>query len=158
MANDRIEISSGIVAYIDEGGVYNCKVPWLGREIKVRLYSSNENEDDIIESIKKAFDDFWTNKDIILKKFQNDIIEKYIPYAAAHEDSVSLLLTEDDFYADYWLSEIYIGTGEFDDDMQITFCSENEENEISVHRDLETDTISEFFNGYEEIYPEDMDL
>ena len=155
---DRIELCDGIIAYIGEGDVYNCKVPWLGRRINVRLYSSDEEEDTIIESIKKAFEDFWTDKDNILKKFQNDIIEKYIPYATMHKDSVYLLLTEDDFYADYWLSEIYIGTGEFGNDMQISFCTENDENEISVHRDLDTDTILDIFNGYEEIYPEDMDL
>lgn len=155
---DRIELCNGIIAYIGEGNVYECKVPWLGREIKVRLYSGDKEEDTIIESIKKVFEDFWNDKDNILKKFQNDITEKYIPYATAHEDSVYLKLTEDDFFADYWLSEIYIGTGEFDDDMQLSFCTENDENEISVHRDMETDTILEFFNGYEEIYPDDMGL
>lgn len=155
---EKIELCNGIIAYIGEGDVYECKVPWLGREIKVRLYSSDEEEDAIIESIKKVFEDYWNDKDNILKKFQNDIIEKYIPYVAAHEDSVYLKLTEDDFFADYWLSEIYIGTGEFDNDMQFSFCTENDESEISVHRDMETDTILEFFNGYEEIYPDDMGL
>ena len=161
MANDRIELTNGFVAYLGEGEVYSCKVPWLGREIKVGIYSTDEDSETSVESIKKAFENFWADKNSILKVAQNDIVEKYIPYVAEHKNPDAMFpylkISEDDFYADYWLTEIYMVTGEYGSEMQITFESEDGENSISVHRDLDSGSIIEFFDGLNEIYSEDMD-
>ena len=160
---ERIELCDGIIAYPeDEGDVYSCKTPWLGREIKIRLYSSEETVDDMIETIKKAYESFLANRDKYLKMCQSDIVDKLLPFLSENESSCEYLpypeLSEDDFYADYWLSEVYIATGDLGNEMQFTFSSENEEDMLCVHRDLDNDTILDFFDGGNVIYPDDMGI
>ena len=162
MTSDRIELRDGIIAYLDEGEVYSCNVHWLGREIKIRLYSSEDTVEAVIETIKKAFDSFWDNRDNYLKMFQSDIIDTLLPFFSENKSPDKYLpypnITEDDFYADYWLSEVYIGTGDLGNDMQVTFSSENGEDMLCVHRDLDNGTILDFFDGGNVIYPDAMGL
>lgn len=160
---DRIELCEGIIAYPeDEGDVYSCKIPWLGREIEIRLYSSEETVDAVIETIKQAYESFMANKDNYLKMCQSDIVDKLLPFLSENESPCEYMpypkITEDDFYADYWLSEVYIATGDLGNDMQFTFSSENGVDTLCVHRDLDEGKILDFFDGCNVLYPEDMGL
>lgn len=152
---NRIELYDGIFANQGEGETFICYVAWLGREIEVKLYSCEESFDAQIETIKKAFENFMNNKSDYLKMCQNDIIEKLLPYEEADE-AAELRISEDDFYADYSLSEVYIMTGEGDNEIQLTFSTDNGKDIICVHRDLNSGSIMGFFDGYKDIYPEDM--
>ena len=155
-SNNRIELSDGIYAYCGEGETYICNVAWLGRDIEVSLYSCEEDFDAQIETIKKAFENFMTNKSDYLKMCQNDILEKLLPYEE-NDVEADLKISADDFYADYSLSGVYVMTGEGYNEIQLTFSNENDD-VICVHRDLDSGNIMEFFDGYREVYPEDMGL
>jgi len=157
-AEKGLELCDGYVAFHDyERDTYVCNVDWLGRSIKVEIYSTELESGNQIETIKKAFKSFLANKKDYLKTCQNDIVEKLLPYAANNNDP-DLNITEDDFYAEYILSEVYIMTGDLGDEIQMSFITENGEDIISVHRDLESNTIMDFFDGYKEIYPEDVGM
>ena len=162
MINERIELCDGNVAFYDEDeDLYVCRLAWLGREIKVRLYSDEGSTEAEIEAIKKAFEKFYTNKKDFLSTCQNDIVEKLLPYMAETYSPSNFLsappISEDDFYADYSLSEVYISTLEGEKDIQLTFSAENGDI-ICVRRDLDNGNILEFFNGLVNIDPEDMGL
>ena len=161
MIYERIELCDGNVAFYDEGErLYICRLAWLGRKIKVRLYSDEGSAEAEVEAIKKAFETFYVNKMDYLSMCQNDIVEKLLPYIAENYSPTDFLsvspISEDDFYADYSLSEVYIGTFEGTNDIQLTFSTENEEDIICVHRDMNSGSIIEFFDGLKDIYPEDM--
>ena len=155
-SKNSLELSDGYAAFHDhKRDTYVCNVDWLGRSIKVEIYSTELELENKIETVKEAFESFMTNKNDYLKTCQNDIVEKLLPYAAKNNDP-DLDITEDDFYAEYSLSEVYIVTGELGHEIQMSFITESGEDIICVHRDLESNTIIEFFDGYKEIYPEDM--
>ncbi len=162
MFDERIELCDGNVAFYDEEErLYICHLAWLGREIRVRLYSDEGSADADVKAIKKAFETFYVNKKDYLSRCQNDIVEKLLPYMAEHYSPTDYLsvppITEDDFYADYSLSEVYIGTLEGDKDIQLTFSAENGDI-ICIRRDMDSGSIFEFYDGLKEIYPEDLGL
>ena len=162
MINERIELCDGNVAFYDEDdGLYVCRLAWLGREIRVRLYSDEGSAEAEVEAIKKAFEKFYINKKDFLSTCQNDIVEKLLPYMAETYSPTAFLsvppISEDDFYADYSLSEVYIGTLDGDKDIQLTFSAENDDI-LCVRRDLDNGNILEFFDGLKSIYPDEMDL
>ncbi len=157
-AENGLELSNGYVAFHDyERDTYVCNIEWLGRSVKVEIYSDELETEKQIETVKKAFENFMVNKNDYLKTCQNDIVEKLLPYASKKNDP-DLNITEDDFYTEYSLSEVYIITGEYENEIQVSFITESGEDIISVHRDLESNSIIEFFDGYKEIYPEDMGI
>ena len=163
MINERIELCDGNVAFYDEEErLYICRLAWLGREIRVRLYSDEDSAEADVEAIKKAFENFYANKKDYLSTCQNDVVEKLLPYIAENyspDDFLSVpAISEDDFYTDYSLSEVYIGTCEGERDIQLTFSTENEEDIICVHRDMDSGNIIEFFDGLNNVYPEDLGL
>lgn len=157
-AEKGLELGNGYVAFHDyERDTYVCNIEWLGRSVKVEIYSDELETEKQIETVKKAFENFMVNKNDYLKTCQNDIVEKLLPYALKKNDP-DLNISEDDFYAEYSLSEVYIITGEYENEIQVSFITESGEDIISVHRDLESNSIIEFFDGYKEIYPEDMGI
>jgi len=157
-SKNSLELSDGYVAFHDhKRDTYVCNVDWLGRLIKVEIYSTELELENQIDTVKEAFESFMANKNEHLKTCQNDIVEKLLPYEAKNNDP-DLNINEDDFYAEYSLSEVYIVTGELGHEIQMSFITESGEDIISVHRDLESNTVIEFFDGYKEIYPEDMGL
>ncbi len=162
---DRIELGDGIIAILGENDIFSCIIAWLGREITVELYACEVDSNEGVESIKRAFDKFWNNKSVFLKQYQNDIIEKLLPYIAENESPASFLpypkVTEEDFYADYWLSNIYIMTNEGFDEMQFFFNKTDgseEDNCLSVNRYLDNGDIVSFTAGLNDIYPSDLGI
>lgn len=156
--DNKLELCDGMVAFYDrEHDSYICNVKWLGREIEVMIYSCEASIEARIETTKKAFENFIANKNDYLKMCQDDVINKLIPYEDNKEDA-ELKISVDDFYADYSLSDVYLMTGDGYEEMQLTFRSENDGDVICVHRDLDSGNIMEFFDGYREVYPEDMGL
>ena len=159
---DRIELCDGTIAYLDEDGVYSCKISWLGREIKIRLYSCEGNDETEIETIKKSYERFFSNRNDYLKMCQSDIVDTLLPFLSNNESPNEYLpypdIAVDDFYADYWLSEVYIETGDLGNEMQVTFSKENDEDILCVHRDLDNGKIIDFYDGGNLINAEDMGL
>ena len=144
----------------DDRRMYKAKLH--AGEVEVMIYADAETIEGSKDSVKKAFDDFMKNKNDYLKMCQNDVVDKLLPYIKANntvENRVSdIEISEEDFYADYSLSDVYIIACEYMNEIQITFKSDNGKDEISVHRDLESDCIIDFYDGINVFYSDDMGL
>lgn len=151
MFSDRITLCDGIVAsFSDEHNVYICYVPWLGRDIEVWLSAGEYNDESEIDSLKKTFEKFWSEKNKYLSAGQNDIKEKLIPYIAKKRSTDKKCyyrdISADDFDAEYWLTSIYIvsgidGLGE----VQLNFYKDGDEDSyecVFIGRDLESGYLS----------------
>ena len=146
MINERIELCDGISAAFNyDNNVYICYVAWLGRDIEIWLSAGDYEDSAEIDSLRKSFEKFWTERSSFLTASQNDIKEKVIPYIAnkraADKHSTLPEVSVDDFDADYWLTSVYICSG-FEEELgeiQMNFYKDGDEDSYEcfwVSRDL----------------------
>lgn len=145
MSENRIALCNGFTAYFNEDeNAYLCQVPWLGREITVRL-SGCDYDDNEIADLKRVFERFWTDRDSLLKKSQVDIKKKLLPLIKEKKKTEKYCsfpdLSEDDFDADYWLTLVQIFPGPSGDEVHFFFNQYDDKehyNEIYIERELDS--------------------